>query len=197
MWAANRTSEVNTSAMSKSGVYPALGSHSIVSKHIHKRGVGGATTNLAYHNYVKDVDMLRKELDRKDSRNDAIAQEMKHLRQEYTTQERELRILSGRLKCNNERVTYQNEVSRNKEYRQAGVTAVETRERCFVGTDCGQAAVDDEHYASELSSLKGMLSFKDEKIGELQKELETFHNSVELQHQIGETGEPQWGGRRK
>lgn len=186
MWAANRTSEVNTSAMSKSGVYPALGSHSIVSKHIHKRGVGGATTNLAYRNYVKDVDTLRKELDRKDSRNDAIAQEMKHLRQEYTTQERELRILSGAFeKCNNERVTYQNEVSRNKEYidkLELQLSKLGNGASLVLTVD--KLQLTNEHYASELSSLKGVLSFKDEKIGELQKELETFHNSVELQHQI-------------
>ena len=184
MWAANKShTHSRIFYYEQVGVYPALGSKSIVSRHIHS---GKPTTNLAYRNYVKDVDTLRKELDRKDARNDAIAQEMKHLRSEYTTQERELRILSGAFeKCNNERVTYQNEVSRNKEYIDKlelqlsklgnGASLIQTVDKL---------QLTNEHYASELSNLKGILSFKDEKISELQKELETFHNSLELQHQI-------------
>jgi chromosome segregation ATPase len=175
-----------------------MGASGVYTKSIVTKYTSAPTTNLAYRNYVKDVETLRKELDRKDARNSAIANEMKNLRVEFSTQQRELRILSGAFeKCNNERVLYQNEVSRNKEY----IDKLELQiSRLGNGAQLIQTVdklqLTNEHYASELSNLKGVVAFKDEKITELERSLDAFHKSVELQHQIeGSSGSALGGGK--
>ena len=76
MWATPRSSSRDYSTGGKTNVSSAY-NRSIVSKHqgnlVHSPSKS-PTTNLAYRNYVKDVEMLRRELDRKDAPNDKIAQ---------------------------------------------------------------------------------------------------------------------------
>ena len=105
MWATPRIASRDESAGGKTNV-SSVYNRSIVSKH---QGTSytlpskSPTTNLAYRNYVKDVEKLRSELDQ-DARNDKIAREIQQIRTKFSNQERELRILSGTFeKCNNER----------------------------------------------------------------------------------------------
>ena len=148
------------------------------------------TTNLAYRNYVKDVERLRKELDRKDARNANIAQEMQQLRTAHSNQQRELRILSGTFeKCNNERLRFQADLLRTKEYTdKLELQLSRLGDSVALVQTVDKLQLTNEHYASELSNLKGVLAFKEEKFIKMEKELEAYERAMEIQRKFESEG---------
>lgn len=93
---------------------------STVMKHaghnVHSRSMYHNESNTPQNlNYLKDIEKLRRELDRKDTRNDSMMREMNDMRNAHASQQRELRILAGTFeKCNNERQRLTNECARTK-----------------------------------------------------------------------------------
>ena len=187
MWATPRSTRAAEGANFNSKTNAsAVYSRSIVSKHqgsTYTLPSKSPTTNLAYRNYVKDVEKLRKELDRKDARNANIAQEMQQLRTKFSNQERELRILSGTFeKCNNERVKFQADLTRTKEYAdKLELQLARLGDSVAMVQTVDKLQLTNEHYASELANLKGVLAFKDEKMVKMEKELEALERAVDVQ----------------
>ena len=185
MWATPKSASRDENTGEKKNV-SSVYNRSIVSKH---QGTSytlpskNPTNNLAYRNYVKDVEKLRRELDRKDARNANIAQEMQQLRTKFSNQERELRILSGTFeKCNNERVKFQTDLSRTKEYADKLETQLSRLgDSVALVQTVDKLQLTNEHYASEIANLKGVLAFKDEKMLKMEKELEAFERALDVQ----------------
>ena len=185
MWATPRSSSRDYSTGGKTNVSSAY-NRSIVSKH---QGTSytlpskSPTTNLAYRNYVKDVEMLRRELDRKDARNDKIAQEIQQIRTKFSNQERELRILSGTFeKCNNERMKLQTDLTRTKEYAdKLELQLARLGDSAILVQTVDKLQLTNEHYASEIANLKGVLAFKEEKMVKMEKDLEAFERALDAQ----------------
>lgn len=75
-----------------------------------------ATTDT--RNFLRDAEVLRKELERKDQRNAALSSEMGTLRTSYSSLQRELRMLSGSFeKVNADRQRLAHELVKTKEYK--------------------------------------------------------------------------------
>ena len=180
------------SRLSKAGVY----GNSIATKHGHlgttkrlpreqDKYKNGHISAVSVRNYEKEIETLRKELDRKDQRNVNISAEISNLRTAYSNQERELRILSGTFeKCNNERLRLSNECSRNKEYidkLELQLTRLGDLQSLAVNYD--KAQVTNDKLAGDVKNMTALMETKDNKIYILEKELEAFHRSIELKEQ--------------
>ena len=144
-------------------------------------------TTLEQVNYLKDLEKLRKELDRKDARQASSIQEMATLRIQQTNQERELRLLSGTFeKCNNERQRLSNEVARNKEYTdKLELQLVRLGNIQGLTTQVDDLHSENEHLSSQTRELNHSLSVREERIHVLEKELEAHQRSLELQSEYG------------
>ena len=142
--------------------------------------------NLQHLNFIKDIEKLRKEIDRKDIRNDSMMAEMQGLRNQQGAQQRELRIMGTTFeKCNNERQKLVNECARCKEYidklelqlaRLGDVSQLTTQlDDCY-------NEIDTLKYSND--QLQQSNASKDDRIIKLSKEIEIFNRSEILQNEF-------------
>ena len=134
--------------------------------------------------HLKETEKLRRELDRKETRNVAMTSEMQHLRTLQSTQERELRLIAGTFeKCNNERQRLANECSRSKEY----IDRLELQLARLGNMQHLTTQLDDLHKENEsvntrLTEANYIIKTRDERIRVLEKEVEAFERSMQLQN---------------
>ena len=142
-------------------------------------------STLDQRNFLKDIETLRKELDRKEARCASSSSEMQNLRTQFSTQQRELRILSGTFeKCNNERQRLANEVGRNKEYTdKLELQLTRLGDVKNLTTTVDRLQVTNDELDIERTSLRRNLESKSDRIRSLEKELEAHQRSVEVQLQ--------------
>jgi hypothetical protein len=116
-------------------------------------------------------------------RNDAMMAEMQGMRNQHATQQRELRILSGTFeKCNNERQRMTNELARTKEYSEKlELQLARLGDLSSLTKQLDEVHSNNHNLLIENKDIKNMLDTRDIKIKKLERELEAFHRSVELQ----------------
>ncbi len=134
-------------------------------------------------NHLKELELLRKELDRKDTRNASITQEMQALRNTHAKQERELRLLAGTFeKCNNERQRLANECSRSKEYiDRLELQLARLGNVQHLTEHLDQARNENEGLNVRLIEADHALKTRDDRIRALEKEVEVHERSLALQ----------------
>jgi len=133
--------------------------------------------------HLKETEKLRRELDRKETRNVAMTSEMQNLRMLQSTQERELRLLAGTFeKCNNERQRLANECSRSKEY----IDRIELQlarlgNMQHLTTQLDELHNDNDSLNARLTEASHTVKAREERIRVLEKEVEAYERSMQLQ----------------
>jgi predicted RNase H-like nuclease (RuvC/YqgF family) len=153
-----------------------------------------ANTNVASEKVIKSTDgdirdlrventALRKELSRKDTRNDNISKELNNLRTNSSNCQRDLRILTGTFdKVNNERHNLTNEVYKAKEY----IDKLEQQlarlsDTHTISSQNTQFRIEIDNLTNEINQNKQKIISKDDYIKSLERDLSILRRSIDIQ----------------
>lgn len=133
----------------------------------------------------KDLDTLRKELERKDARNANLTSELQTLRTSYSTTQREIRMLSGTFeKVNADRQRLSTELVKCKEYKDKLESQLSRLgDVQYLTSQAERFQTDRDHLEMELGNFRSLLAARDDRIKSLERDLEIFHRSIDIQAQ--------------
>ena len=134
---------------------------------------------------MKELDTLRKELERKETRNVNQTSEMQALRTSYSTLQREVRMLSGTFeKMNADRQRLSSELIKCKDYKdKLEVQLSRLGDAQHLASQAERFQNDKEQMEMELGNFRSLLAARDDRIKSLERDLEIFHRSLEIQSQ--------------
>jgi len=138
-----------------------------------------------------DNDNLRKELLRKDTRIESLQKEIHIIRTNYSNQQRELRLLSSTYdKVNNEKNNMINDLTRAKEYiNKLEIQITKYSDTVNITIHANQLSMKLDDVNRQLNQCNIIINDKDNHIELLQKELDTFKRSFEIQTEYERTME--------
>lgn len=153
----------------------------------HRIATNSNPTSASYAAIERDLravnETLRKELGRKDGRNDNLTKELHNLRTLYTSSQRELRLLTGTFdKLNTERYSLSAEVQKSKIHLEKLETQLlRVQEPLLLSTQLDQQQHALENALNQVEKMKIDRNTHTNRIKQLERELDILHRSLELQ----------------
>ena len=164
---------------------PSAMSKSSVASRSHLGGSASSVSASDTRDLLKELDTLRRELDRKETRNANLTAELQGLRTSFSTQQREVRMLSGTFeKINADRQRLSNELVQCKEYKdKLEVQLTRLGDVHHLASHTERLQSDKEQLEMEVGNFRSLLAARDDRIKALERDLEVFHRSLEVQAQ--------------
>lgn len=144
-----------------------------------------AASSSDTRDFLRDADIMRKELERKDARNASLSSEMQVLRTSYSSLQRELRMLSGNFeKVNSDRQRLSHELVKCKDYKdKLEVQLSRLGDVQHLTSQADRFQTERDGLEMELGNFRSLLASREDRLKVLERELEAFHRAIDVQAQ--------------